>query len=88
MARPDRGPSQDRPKNAGNPRPNPVKTSESGVDYVDYKDTETLRRLLSANGKMHGRKRNSVSAMHQRMISKAVKRARFMALLPYVESNI
>ncbi|MEL7238238.1 MAG: 30S ribosomal protein S18, partial [Planctomycetota bacterium] len=43
--------------------------------------------IVSSNGKLHGRKRNGVSAMHQRMIQKAVKRARFMALLPYVEAN-
>jgi small subunit ribosomal protein S18 len=63
-----------------------VKTSESGFDYVDYKDTETLRRLTSNNGKLNGRRRNSASAKHQRMIARAVKRARFMALLPYQET--
>ena len=92
MARSDRGSSLSAPGRpttpGGNSRPSPVKTSESGVEFVDYKDTETLRRLISSNGKLHGRKRNGVSAMHQRMITKAIKRARFMALLPYVEANV
>ncbi|HSI36103.1 MAG: 30S ribosomal protein S18 [Phycisphaerae bacterium] len=61
-----------------------TKTSASGKVYVDFKDTETLRKLVSGNGKILSRKRTGVNAMEQRMISQAVKRARFLALLPYV----
>ena len=55
----------------------------SGKIYIDYKDTESLRKAMSGNGKIQGRKRTSASAMEQRMLAKAIKRARFMALLPY-----
>lgn len=65
-----------------------AKTSEKGRLYVDYKDTETLRRLLSNNGKMLSRRRTGLSAMEQRMVARAVKRARFMALLPFVATSI
>ena len=61
-----------------------TKTSASGTVFVDFKDTETLRKLVSGNGKILSRKRTGVNAMEQRMISQAVKRARFLALLPYV----
>ena len=56
------------------------------IDYIDYKDTETLRKLVSGNGKILTRKRTGADAMDQRMIAQAVKRARFMALLPYVSA--
>ena len=61
-----------------------TRTAESGKVFVDYKDTESLKKLMSGNGKMSSRKRTGASAMEQRMISKAIKRARYMALAPYV----
>lgn len=61
-----------------------ARTSESGLTYIDYKDTESLKKLLSGNGKIQSRKRTGADAMQQRMIARAVKRARYMALLPYV----
>ena len=70
------------------PKVKAVKTSASGKNYVDYKDTETLRKLVSGNGKILSRKRTGVTAMDQRMVSQAVKRARFMALMPYVASSL
>lgn len=60
-----------------------TRISEGGKMYVDYKDTESLKKLMSGNGKMQSRKRTGANAMEQRMISRAIKRARFMALLPY-----
>ncbi|HEX8322792.1 MAG TPA: 30S ribosomal protein S18 [Tepidisphaeraceae bacterium] len=60
-----------------------TRTAESGKVFVDYKDTESLKKLMSNNGKMSSRKRTGASAMEQRMISKAIKRARYMALVPY-----
>jgi len=59
-------------------------TSATGKTYIDYKDTESLKKLMSANGKIQARKRTGADAMQQRMLSRAVKRARYMALLPYV----
>lgn len=61
-----------------------TRTSASGKVYVDYKDTESLRRVISNNGKLLGRRRTGLSAMEQRMTSNAVKRARYMALMPYI----
>ena len=61
--------------------------SAAGKAYVDYKDTETLRRMVSGNGKMLSRRRTGANAMEQRMVARAVKRARFMGLLPYVASG-
>ena len=56
--------------------------------YIDYKDTESLRKMISANGKILSRKRTGANAMEQRMLARAVKRARYMALLPYVSSGV
>jgi len=55
-----------------------------GVEFIDWKDVATLQRLSTGQGKILGRKRSGNSARFQRMLKLAVKRARFMALLPYV----
>jgi small subunit ribosomal protein S18 len=54
-----------------------ARTSASGKVYIDYKDTESLRKMVSRTG---------ANAMEQRMIARAVKRARYMGLLPYVSA--
>lgn len=59
-----------------------------GAIFVDWKDVESLRRMMSPNGKILGRKRLSSSAREQRMLSQAIKRARFMALLPYTSATL
>ena len=64
-----------------------TRTSAAGEVYIDYKDTESLRKTMSGNGKILSRKRTGATAMEQRMLSKAVKRARYMALLPYVSAG-
>ena len=51
---------------------------------VDYKDIRTLSKLTTVQGKLFGRKRSGNCAKHQRQSTLAVKRARFLALLPYV----
>lgn len=65
-----------------------VKTTGKGVEYVDYKDVDALRRLMSPNGKIYGRKRSNVSAANQRKVSKAIKQARYMGLLPYTSATL
>ena len=55
-----------------------------GVDFVDWKDVPTLQRLCTGQGKLLGRKRSGSSASFQRKVSQAVKRARYMGLLPYI----
>lgn len=52
--------------------------------YVDYKDLELLAKLTSRHGRMVSRRKSGCTAVSQHAVSKAVKRARFMALLPYV----
>lgn len=52
--------------------------------YVDYKDLELLGKLTSRQGKLIGRRKSGCVAVSQRAVTQAVKRARFMALLPYV----
>ena len=50
----------------------------------DYKDTATLGKYLTERGKLLGRARNGLCASHQRKIERAVKHARFVALLPFI----
>ena len=54
------------------------------VKQIDYKDVNTLRKLLTGQGKIFSRKRSGNCAAHQRSVKVAVKRARTMALLPYI----
>lgn len=53
------------------------------VDKVDYKETDKLRKYLSERGKIVPRRVTGNCAKHQRQLTRAIKRARFMALLPY-----
>jgi small subunit ribosomal protein S18 len=52
--------------------------------FVDYKDLELLSKLTSRQGKLIGRRKSGCTAASQHAVTRAVKRARFMALLPYV----
>lgn len=52
--------------------------------YVDYKDVAYLRQFLNPHAKILGKKRTGVSAAKQREVSLAIKRARYMGLLPYL----
>lgn len=53
-------------------------------DYIDWKDVDYLRRFIPERGKIMPRRISGVSAKDQRRIAKAIKRARAMALLPFV----
>ncbi len=57
---------------------------KSNAKIIDYKDTNMLRRYLSSFGKIVSRKRSGTCAWHQRKLANAIKRARFMGLLPYL----
>ena len=63
-------------------------TSSTGIRYVDYKQCDDLRRMMTPNGKVQGRKRTGLDAHDQRLASRAIKRARFMALLPYTSATL
>jgi len=52
--------------------------------YVDYKDVDLLKKLTNRQGKILGRRKTGCTAVSQRAVARAIKRARFMALLPYV----
>ena len=60
----------------GGQRPRPM--------FVDYKDVELLKRLTSRQGKILNRRKTGCSSISQHAVAVAIKRARFMALLPYV----
>ncbi|MEU3952328.1 30S ribosomal protein S18 [Streptomyces achromogenes] len=62
-------------------RPNPL--DEAGVTYIDYKDTDLLRKFVSDRGKIRSRRVTRVTVRQQRLLARAVKNAREMALLPY-----
>ena len=57
--------------------------TKNKIDHIDYKDVELLKRFISANGKITPRRVTGTSAKYQRELAKAIKNARFMALLPY-----
>lgn len=57
---------------------------ENHIDYIDYKDVATLERFLTPHARIQSRKRSGTTAKHQRALAQAVKRARFMGLLPYI----
>lgn len=56
----------------------------NNITYIDYKDTQLLRRFISSHGKILPSRRTGTSAKYQRKLAQAIKRARFMGLLPFV----
>ncbi len=58
--------------------------SSNNIKHIDYKDVDLLRRFLAANGRMMSRKRTGVTTKNQRKLSLAIKRSRFMGLLPFI----
>ncbi|MGR3741112.1 30S ribosomal protein S18 [Companilactobacillus sp. DQM5] len=57
------------------------------IEYIDYKDTELLKRFISESGKILPRRVTGTSAKNQRSLTTAIKRARIMALLPFVAED-
>ncbi|WP_119581857.1 30S ribosomal protein S18 [Streptomyces europaeiscabiei] len=62
-------------------RSNPL--DQAKITYIDYKDTDLLRRFISDRGKIRSRRVTHITAQQQRQLARAVKNAREMALLPY-----
>ncbi len=56
----------------------------NNIQDIDYKNVNLLRRFISSYSKIVSRKRSGVCSKHQRQLSNAIKRARIMALLPFV----
>jgi len=57
---------------------------KSGIKYIDYKDPDFLKKFLNEQGKLLPRRITGTSLKYQRKVAQAVKRARHLALLPYV----
>ena len=58
--------------------------TKNNIETIDYKDGELLKKFISERGKILPRRVTGTSAKYQRMLTTAIKRARHMALLPYV----
>ena len=63
------------------------KFTAEGVTEIDYKDLGTLRQYLSENGKIVPSRITGTKAFYQRQLSSAIKRARYLALLPYTDQH-
>lgn len=80
-------------KNPSHPQKGHIKTREckftkAGIEYIDYKDTDTLERFMNDQGRILPRRVTGTSAKFQRQLSRAIKRARFLGMLPYVAENL
>ena len=61
---------------------------KSGIKYIDYKDPDFLLKFVNEQGKLLPRRITGTSAKYQKKVSQAVKRARHIALLPYVADGL
>ena len=62
--------------------------TENNVKYIDYKDVKLLQRYTTEQGKIIPKRITGTSSKYQRQLSIAIKRARHMALLPYVSDTV
>lgn len=58
--------------------------SSNNIKHIDYKDTTILRQFLDASARLMNKRKTKLSSKNQKKVALAVKRARFMALLPFV----
>ena len=70
------------------PRRKVCQFCSEGIDTIDYKDPSKLRRYIADTGKIEPRRKTGTCAKHQRALARAIKRARHLALLPYVPAHI
>ena len=63
------------------------KFSADGATSIDYKDLNTLRQYVTENGKIVPSRITGTKAKYQRMLQVAIKRARFLALIPYTDNH-
>ena len=59
--------------------------SQNGIGHIDYKDTEVLKKFLNPHARILSRKKTNLTAKNQRKLAQAIKRARYMALIPYTQ---
>jgi small subunit ribosomal protein S18 len=62
--------------------------TENKIKHIDYKDEKLLRKFVNERGKIVSRKISGTSAVYQRELAIAIKRARHLALLPFVAENM
>lgn len=60
---------------------------KTDVAYFDYKDVKTLQRYINIYGQIESRKKTGLTESQQRMLANAIKRARHIALMPYIANN-
>ena len=58
--------------------------SSNNIKHIDYKDIDLLKKFVAPNARMLGRKKTNTTSKNQRKVSLAIKRARFMGLLPFI----
>jgi small subunit ribosomal protein S18 len=61
---------------------------ENNIEFIDWKDERLLRRFITERGKIIPRRVSGTSAIFQRQLAEAIKRARHMALLPFVADSV
>ncbi|MFT4552339.1 MAG: small subunit ribosomal protein S18 [Chlamydiales bacterium] len=61
--------------------------TSAGIKDIDYKDVDTMLKFITERGKILPRRITGVSAHHQRLLASAIKKARYMALLPFVADD-
>lgn len=61
--------------------------TKNHIKYIDYKDVDFLKKYISPSGKITPKRITGTSAKYQRRLATAIKRARYMALLPFVSDN-
>lgn len=59
---------------------------ENNIGHIDYKNVTILKKFLTPHGQIMNRNRTNLTAPHQRKLAQAIKRARYMGLLPYVSN--
>ena len=83
-AQPTPSPAAGRRRGRFGDRYRPRKYTRITVENIDYKDLTTLRRFISDRGKVRSRRVTGLSRRHQQQLGLAIRRARELALLPYV----
>ena len=59
--------------------------TQNDIQHVDYKDVDLLKNFINPHGRVMDRRKTNLTAKQQRAVEEAIKRARFMGLLPYIQ---
>ncbi|MEM7195986.1 MAG: 30S ribosomal protein S18 [Pseudomonadota bacterium] len=78
---------QNTPRRSYQRRPRFCKFTAEGIQSIDYKDVDVLKANISETGKITPRRSSGTKAHFQRQLATAVKRARFLALIPYTDQH-